>query len=226
MTPKELNQKMKIAIFDMDGTVVNSLGYFKKFWKFVGEKYFNTDNYTPDVEIDKRIRTMTIRDSAFYMCDALKLTEDPEVFYASCMNLLEDFYKNDVELKPGAAEYIKYISGSGRRIAIASATEKRLVEVALKKCGIFDSFDAVVSCEEVGYGKVRPDVFFAALERLSGTLDEAVVFEDSYVALETAKSAGFMTVGIFDAGNYNQERLKAASDLYLSEGESFNDLIV
>ena len=62
-------------------------------------------------------------------------------------------------------------------------------------------------------------------EYCAAKLDEACVFEDSYLALETAKNAGFITVGVHDNGNYDRDRLRAASDYYLADGMTFTDLI-
>ena len=55
--------------------------------------------------------------------------------------------------------------------------------------------------------------------------EDICVFEDSYVALETAKKAGFQTVGIFDRYNFEQERLKKASDIYLDGEQPLDSLI-
>ena len=56
-------------------------------------------------------------------------------------------------------------------------------------------------------------------------ISDICVFEDSYVAIETARKAGFKTVGIYDKFNYGQDRLKAASDIYISETDSIATLI-
>ena len=74
-------------------------------------------------------------------------------------------------------------------------------------------------------GKEKPDVFLEALRRLGGDLSSACVFEDSFVALETAKKAGFMTVGVYDKNNYEQQRLENASNIYISSKMTFLDII-
>ena len=76
-----------------------------------------------------------------------------------------------------------------------------------------------MSCADIGAGKDKPDIYIAAKNALGLTAEDICVFEDSYVALETAKNAGFKTVGIFDKNNYGQDRLKAASLIYIKEGE-------
>ena len=55
--------KIKGAIFDMDGTLVESLFFWPMFWKMLGKKYLGDDNFSPDEDIDKRIRTMVFVDA-------------------------------------------------------------------------------------------------------------------------------------------------------------------
>ena len=54
---------------------------------------------------------------------------------------------------------------------------------------------------------------------------DVCVFEDSFLALETAKAAGFHTVGVYDMYSYDQERLRAASEIYLGKEQTLADLI-
>ena len=97
---------------------------------------------------------------------------------------------------------------------------------ALKSAGLYDYFDFVISCSEVGSGKERPDVYFKALELLGSSVEDTCVVEDAYVALETAKSIGLKTVGVFDNDNVAfQDRVKASSDIYLGEGHGLEELI-
>jgi beta-phosphoglucomutase-like phosphatase (HAD superfamily) len=83
----------------------------------------------------------------------------------------------------------------------------------------------MLSCVDLGVGKDRPDIYLESAKRLGLEVGEICVFEDSYVALETAKAAGFQTVGIFDENNFRQDRLEAASDIYIAKGADIGDLI-
>ena len=110
-------------------------------------------------------------------------------------------------------------------MCVASATDKKYLPIALDACGLTSYFDTVLSCAELGVGKDKPDIYLAALAALGTNASETCVFEDSFVALETAKKAGFHTVGIYDENNFGQERLCQASDLYLSKGISLDEAI-
>ena len=86
------------------------------------------------------------------------------------------------------------------------------------------SFYATIVIEK-GVGKDKPDIYLKAKSIMGIPEGEICVFEDSYVALETAKRAGFQTVGVFDKYNFDKERLKKASDLYVDEHETLDKLI-
>jgi HAD superfamily hydrolase (TIGR01509 family) len=64
--------------------------------------------------------------------------------------------------------------------------------------GIRDCFSFVLSCETIGVGKSRPDIYYAAADRFGASPEETAVYEDALYAAETAKKAGFYLVGVFD----------------------------
>jgi beta-phosphoglucomutase-like phosphatase (HAD superfamily) len=95
-----------------------------------------------------------------------------------------------------------------------------LIEVAMNHCGLKQYFDKVVSCADVGKGKDEPDVFLAAANYLGEKIEEIWLFEDSLVAIETARKIGMKTVGIYDKYNFGHERMKEISDLYIDDEET------
>ena len=225
MDIRYIDKKMKVAIFDMDGTIVDSLPFFKVLWKAVGETYYNDSNFLPPVYIDKKIRTTPLVESSHFIWSELSLPCTADEFLKFITDIMNEFYEKQAKLKSGVVEYLEYLRSRGIRTCVASASSVEYIEYNLKKYGIDGYFEFVVSCVDVGCGKEKPDVYFAALEKFGASLDEACVFEDSFVALETAKNAGFLTVGVHDNGNYEHDRLKAASDYYLDDGMTFLDLI-
>ena len=97
----------------------------------------------------------------------------------------------------------------------------------LESCGLAEFFtpETIISCSDIGVGKERPDVFLAAREVLGTPLSQTAVFEDSALALETAKNAGFATVGVYDSHQTAEARLIAAADIYLGKGTTLADVL-
>ena len=110
-------------------------------------------------------------------------------------------------------------------LCLASATDRRYLNIALESCGLAEFFtpETILSCSDIGVGKEKPDVFLAASRVLKTPISATAVFEDSALALETAKGAGFVTVGVYDSHQSAQARLRAASAIYLGEGKTLMD---
>ena len=136
-----------------------------------------------------------------------------------------DFYENQLEMKTGARELLDYLYENGVKMCIASASVPNVIEAAMKRCKLKKYFVEVVSCEDVGSGKDKPDVFLRALEVLGTDLCDTWVFEDSYVAVCTAKKAGFKTAGVYEKCNFCQDILEQNSDVYVSEHDDLTKLV-
>lgn len=216
---------IKGAIFDMDGTLLDSLTFWDAFWGRVGEVYMGDAAFRPSIEVDKSVRTMILTDAMtlFYNNYAPPCTR--EEFIAFGGHELESFYANSAKPKDGAIELLEHLISGGVKLCLASASEYDHILVALRASGLDKYFDLVLSCNDIGAGKDRPDIYLLAMQRLGLKVDDICVFEDSFVAMETARKIGFHTVGVYDKNNYEQQRLRAASDIYIGEGESLHGLI-
>lgn len=217
--------KIKGAIFDMDGTLVDSLFFWGVFWRDLGERFLGKQDYAPPEEVDLKVRTMIFTDAMAYVRDALGIEASSDEVVSFATENLSDFYRYKVKAKAGAHALLDHLKARGVRMCVASATDKKYLPIALDACGLTPYFETVLSCAELGVGKDKPDIYLAALAALGTNASETCVFEDSFVALETAKKAGFHTVGIYDENNFGQERLCQASDLYLSKGVSLDEAI-
>ena len=194
--------KIQGVIFDMDGTLVDSLAFWDCFWKDMGKKYFGDPDFRMDpVHFDTHVRTMIFGRAISYIHGYLKIPCPPEEFDAFAADYVHHFYTTVATAKPGAIE--------------------------LESCGLAEFFtpETIISCSDIGVGKERPDVFLAACKVLGTPLSETAVFEDSALALETARRAGFVTVGVYDSHHSSAERLAAAADLYLGEGTTLADAL-
>ena len=113
--------------------------------------------------------------------------------------VMDEHYRSDVPLKPGAAAYLAALKARGVKLCVATATPEPLAQACLKRLGVLEDLELLLSCDAVGAGKDRPDVFLEAARRLGAAPAETAVFEDATFALQTAKDAGFYTVGVWDA---------------------------
>ena len=211
---------MKAAIFDMDGTLIDSLMLWSVLWSTFGEKYFNDKSFVPDVEDDKKVRTLTLKDAMYLIHGNYKIGESGEELLTLANAIMKDFYANTVELKVGVREFLEHCQNKGVKMCIASATAPELIDVVMKHCNIEKYFSRVFSCAMIGKGKEEPDIFLKAIEFLGSDIKETWLFEDSLSAIETATKIGMPTVGIYDSHNFGQDRIKKIATEYIAEGET------
>lgn len=216
---------MKAAIFDMDGTLIDSLIFWGPLWSCCGETYLGDKSFVPSAEDDKRVRTLTMKDAMQLIHDRYGIAESGEELLRFANDLIYDFYANTVKCKAGVKEFLAYCQKNGVKMCIASATARELVDVAMKHCGLEEYFSAVISCADFGKGKDAPDVFLGAAAHLGESIEDTWVFEDSAVAVETAAKIGMPVVGIYDPNNYGQNKIKELARVYIGPGETLAKLI-
>lgn len=182
----------KFAIFDMDGTLVDSMG----FWKNLASEYLRSKGVeTIPAHILEEIRPMTMRESAQLFRQEFGLTGDPE---AEMNAIMEDHYRKDIPLKSGVRGYLAALHDRGVRMCVASATAEHLMESCLDRLGVLPYFAFLLSCETVGAGKHSPAIYRESAERLGAVPSEIAVYEDALYALRTARDDGYHVVGVFD----------------------------
>jgi len=217
--------KIQAAIFDMDGTLVDSLVLWDVFWRQAGIRFLNDENFRPSEEDDKAVRTITLRDAMYLIHDHYGLAASGKELFSYINAIITDFYATKVPLKDGVKEWLEYCKMQGTRMCIASATAPELIEIALKHCGIDHYFEKIFSCSVLGKGKEAPDIYLAAQAYFGVDAQEVWVFEDSLTAIETAVGIGMHTVAVYDRYNFGQARMKEIADYYIAQGEALTKLI-
>jgi len=215
----------KGAIFDLDGTLVDSLMVWEVLWDKFGRKFLNGEKFQITADDDKAVRTKTLKDAMYFLHSIYNIGNSGEELLETANELIREFYACDVKLKDGVLEFLKYCSVNGVKMCIASATDKNLINVALNHCKISEYFDYILSCTEVGKGKDEPDIYLKAMSSLGTKPEETYIFEDSLVAVQTANKLGIKTVGIFDKYNYGHSELKKVASVYIDDKETLLKLL-
>lgn len=185
---------IKYAIFDADGT----LFYSMHVWENLLNTYLEGFGIVPEESINNAVSGMSVKECSQFLVDKYSLNISADEVNNSLFECLENFYFNQVEIKNGVFEFLNYLKENNVKMCIATSSAKYLIEAATKKNGIYDFFDFIITSNEVGVGKYRPDIYLAALERLGGEIEFTCVFEDNVQAALTAKSAGFKVCGVYD----------------------------
>lgn len=205
---------LKGFIFDMDGTLLESMGV----WDRLYEELFAENGLTMPSDYLFEVNHLKLADCADYTVrnTPIKLTADEiERFW---QERALKAYSEDVGLKPYAAKLLSLLWKNGFRIGIATALGEDLFEPCLKRNGVAGFFASGTSIDEVGAGKDRPDVYIRECSKLGLRPSQCAVVEDSHIGIESAKRAGFFTIGIYDeASAEHWDTLKHYADIAATE---------
>lgn len=204
------------AVFDMDGTLVDSM----QIWQSMGSSYIRSKGLTPEPNLDRTLYPLTIIDAADYLNTRYNLGMKPEDVIAGCNAVVEEEYRTTVGLKPGVTEFLKMMQKHGIKASIATATDRHLVEIVLERLDIARFFTGIVTSTEAGSAKAdSPAIFHKARGLLGTSIEKTVVFEDAFFAVRTAKQAGYPVAALHDeTAQCPPEKMKEFCDWY---AESF-----
>lgn len=202
----------KFAVFDMDGTLVDSGAV----WARLSEEYFSSLGVFLSPSLIEETSHLTVLETASRFVQELNLSLTPEAVAEAINSRMERHYRTDIPLKPGVQAVLARLQKAGVKMCVASSTSPDLIDVCLRRLGVRDCFEFLLSAEEVGAGKDRPDVYLEAARRLGSCPENTVVFEDLLFAVKTAKSAGFQTAAVYDESSAeDQEALKELASFYI-----------
>lgn len=205
--------KFSGAIFDMDGTLLDSMGV----WRGITARFLERRGISLSDEMTEKFRDMTLEESLPLIVDIFKLSDSVEKVFDEFNELASEEYMNHILFKPYAKKYLEKLRENGIKIAIATSGYDALCRGALKRLGALDYIDAIALSSEVGVNKSNPDVYLLAARRLGIPPGECMVYEDILLGIQGAKKAGMMTTAVSDPSNDGEwDALKRTADTYIS----------
>lgn len=209
----------KAAIFDMDGVVVDTVPLHFAAWKKMFAEYgheFTFEEYKEKVDGIPRV------DGTKAILTELSDKEIIEAGNRKQKYFLEEIEKSAIPKYKTTIDLIDNLQKHGIKVAVISASKN--APNILKKIGLSERLDAIVSGYDVKKGKPDPEVFLTAAEKLCAGQDECIVFEDAVLGVEAAGRAGMKCVGIDRYGS--PERLSKADIVVNDLGEiGYKELI-
>lgn len=185
---------MKAAIFDLDGTLIDSMGM----WRNLGKNFLEKREIEMTDEVANEMTTMSLNMSSVYLKEKFSLKESSQSIYKEFRETIMNFYLNEVEEKESAFDILKDYKEKGFDVVLGTATSDEFVEPVLKRFNLKKYFDMVQTCDMVQIRKSDARYFDLISDKLNIDSKEIFLFDDAPHALNAAKNAGIVTVGVYD----------------------------
>ena len=179
------------VVFDLDGVIVQS----EELWDEVREQLALKRGGRYTQEAQRAMMGMSSPEWSRYMHEVVGLPEPPEAISAEVVQRMLDRYREHLPLIDGAAEAVKRLAATWP-LAVASSSNREIIDTVLELSGLGRFFKATVSSEEVARGKPAPEVYLEAARRLGVDAAGCAAIEDSHNGIRSAKAAGMRVIAI------------------------------
>lgn len=199
-------------IFDFDGTVADSMDM----WSHKMLSILDESGVSYPDDIIKTITPMGDRGTAKYFVEKLGVNMTVDEIERQMNATALHAYTYTIQAKDTAAETVKQLKKEGFPTAILTASPHSMVDVCLKRLGLFEYFDYVWSCDDFKTTKTDPEIYAKISEIMSAEPSRCVLADDNINALTTAKAAGWQTIGVFDKSSADDEKeIQKITDIYV-----------
>lgn len=208
---------MDAVIFDFDGIIADTDGFYLKYLK----NYFSKLGVTVNDEDILHLIGETFKGRIKYINEKYGTKVTPEDFKEDTYETMNQEMEEKVELKEGFLDFLNKLKDDNIVVGLASSNSTKNILFYLDKFEIRDFFSEIVAIEDVDNIKPAPDPYEKAVRLLNKKLEKCIAIEDTAVGIESAFQAGLKTVAIPNKFTLDHDFSKA--DLIV---KSFNELSI
>ena len=220
MQIRTLNSDIEAVIFDLDGTLADSMWM----WADIDREYLSRFGLKPNRELGAKVAGMSMEETAAFFKANYGIKDSIDRIMQDWVDMSLDNYRHKVRFKPYAVRTLEVFRDNGVRMAIASSNGMEMVRACLESNDTARYFDAVVTSSEVRQGKPAPDVYLLAARRIGADPRHCLVFEDIPAGVIAGHAAGMKTIGVRDDYSSGSESdMRALADAYF---DGFKDFLI
>ena len=197
-----LGKNIKLAIFDLDGTLIESTSI----WADIDRMFFAKRNMEIPPTYGMEIAHVGLNKAAEITVEKYLPSEDVESIKKEWLDMSIQAYRETIPLKENALEVLKILHDNGVIIALATANSKDIYEPCLTRLKMFEHFATVVDVNSCKEGKSSPEIYDKIADMFNAKREETVIFEDMLVPIKTAYEAGYNVVGVYDKDSTKDEQ--------------------
>lgn len=187
-------KNIKAVIFDLDGTLVDSMWM----WKQIDIDYCKKCNVDMPLDLQKEIEGLSMRETAVYFKENLNIDHSIEEMMSDWNDMARQTYTYDVDFKIGCKDFLDNLKNNGIKTGIATSNSRELLNAVTAALNLEDYIDCFKTGDEVGRGKPAPDIYLAVADELGVAPEECLVFEDIIPGLQAGINAGMKTCAVAD----------------------------
>lgn len=181
-------------IFDMDGTLLDSMPY----WRKLAREYLISKGITIPEDFDEITYTMDLNESSKYFIEEFKIDMSPEDMKKEVIDLINHHYETDIPPKAGVVEFLKRKKEEGCRMCIFTTSDRKCIESSMKRLGVWDCFENIFTVYDIGINKKHKESYIKICELMNFKPEETWVYEDVIHGVESAKAAGCKVAAVYD----------------------------
>lgn len=215
------NKIIEGIIFDIDGTLLDSCSI----WTEVDKRFFGRRGIDMPSDYGEAIGHLGLDKAAIYTINRFNLNENKEDIIKEWKQGVVELYQNEVILKPHVKEFLLLLKANNIPFCAATANDADCYKSALVRNGIYDLFDFILEVNHIKDGKDKPTIFYEAAKKLNVEVSKCAVFEDLYLAINTVRQAGFVSVAVNDKTNKDEVLKKQTADFYIKDYKEIIDKI-
>ena len=210
---------IKAVIFDMDGTVLDSMN----------KSVENRVEYIQSLGVDlnneeiEDLKNVGWHETYSHINKTKGTNFSEKAFLDGILETHYAGYQNGYELIPGFLDFLDYLDKKDIKYAIATATRMKGALDVFERFDLMDRIEFIITEGRVGITKDFPDIYLQAAAKMGADTSNTIVFEDALYAIETSKKAGFKTISVKEESFIDDlEEITAISDLVIDD---FNQLL-
>ncbi|MBO5166461.1 MAG: HAD family phosphatase [Lachnospiraceae bacterium] len=214
-----LKQKIlqfKAVIFDLDGTLVDSMWM----WEKIDIEYLGRFGIPLPEKLQESIEGMSFSETAVYFKERFSLKDELDKIKSDWNAMACDKYRHEVPYKEGAENFLQFCKANGIKLGVATSNSRELVEHAAEALRLHSYMDCIMTACEVQRGKPAPDIYLAVADKLGVSPSDCLVFEDILPGIMAGKNAGMTTCAVADAYSEKVRTEKIALADYFIEDYS------